>query len=163
MDPTYFTTPTTGFGPAEWVFFIASIAVALGGIYLAFLLADSNAVRLQALRQIGYAMSAGGVLGVIVGGVKLSGLALAPLWLTIVTVLLVVVAGYALYVMLAVLPQRLAAQVQSRPRNAPRSPTAQRAAATPRTPNVASSNGAERPAVLGNRRESRRDRKRRGK
>jgi hypothetical protein len=80
-----------------------------------------------------------------------------------VTLLLVIVAAYALYVMLSVLPQRLAAQVQSRPRNAPRSPTAQRAAATPRTSNVGSPNGTERPAVIGNRRESRRDRKRRGK
>ncbi len=162
MDPTYFTTPTTGFGPAEWVFFIASIAVALGGIYLAFLLADSNAVRLQALRQIGYAMAGSGVLGVIVGGVKLSGLALAPLWLTIVTLLLLIVAAYALYILISVLPQRLAAQIQSRPRNAPRGVSAQRPAA-PRSPTIAPSNGTERPAVLGNRRESRRDRKRRGK
>lgn len=163
MDPTYFTTATTGFGPAEWVFFIASIAVALGGIYLAFLLADTNAVRLQALRQIGYAMSIGGVLGVIVGGVKLSGLALAPLWLTFVTLILLIIAVYALYVLISVLPQRLAAQVQSRPRNAARPVTAQRATAAQRPTNVSPSNGVERPQVIGSRRESRRDRKRRSK
>jgi hypothetical protein len=175
MDPTYFTTPTTTFGPAEWVFFAASIAVALAGLYYAFLNRDRSVPRGTSLRQLGYALLATGVIGVLVGTLRLAGIALAPFWFTIVTLLFLVVAVYAFYYALTVYPQRVAAaQAASRGRaggarpSPARSSTAQRAAGAdgsrlstggPGAP----SNGISRVANAGSRRESRRDRKRRSK
>lgn len=161
MDPIYFTTATTNFGPAEWVFFLASCAVLCGGIYLGLLRTDQNAIRLQALRQLGYVLLGVGGTGILIGLIRLVGVAIAPLWFTIVTVALLAVAAYAAYLVLVQLPQRIAAaQAQSRARNTARQAPAQRV----QTPAArVSDNGTPVTATSGGRRESRRERKRRNK
>jgi hypothetical protein len=161
MDLTYLMTPTNIFGPGEWVFFIAAIAVALGGVYLAFLYTNASPIRVQAVRPIGYAAIAGGILAALLGAVRLTGATLAPFWFTIATVLLFAVAGYAAYIVLSALPKQLAA-AQPRPRVPSSRPvTAQRANSAGSTGNPA--NGVSRPVATTTRREARRDRKRRGK
>ena len=163
MDPIYFTTATTNFGPAEWVFFLASCAVLCGGIYLGLLRTDQNAMRLQSLRQLGYALLAAGGSGILIGLIRLVGVAIAPFWFTIATVVLLAVAAYAAYLVLVQLPQRLAAaQAQNRARNAGRPTPAQRGAAQAPVARM-SGTTAGAPAPSGGRRESRRDRKRRNK
>jgi hypothetical protein len=158
MDPTYLTTATTNFGIAEWVFFIAACAALGGGVYLALLRADANAIRQQSLRLIGYALLAAGVSGILIGLIRLIGVAIAPFWFTIATVLLVAVGLYAAYVLLVQLPPRLAAAQQ---RNRPSS----RPATAQRMNTQGSSNGevAKEPGLASGRRQSRRERKRRGK
>lgn len=162
MDPNYLTTPTTLFGPAEWVFFVASIAAALGGLYAAFLHNDANTIRLGAIRPIGYALAVVGIVGVIVGGVRLGGIALAPVWMTVLTIALLLVGIYAVYVVAMLLPQRLAAAQAQRSSRGPARGATQRSA-----PQIRSSNGADAPvagaAGTSSRRGSRRDRKRRSK
>jgi hypothetical protein len=162
MDPNYLTTPTTLFGPAEWVFFVASIATALGGIYLAFLRSDENAIRKSALLPVGYVLIVAGLVGVVIGALPLSGLALAPFWMTIATIVLLAAGAYGIYVATALVPQRLAAaQSAQRSRGTARG-SAQRAAAQPRTNGTVAPVAGAAPAA-GSRRESRRERKRRGK
>jgi hypothetical protein len=164
MDPTYFTTPTTAFGPAEWVFFIASIAVALAGAYLAFLRADSNAVRAGALRQLGIGLLGSGIVGIFFGGLRLAGVGVPPFLFTIVTLFYAVIAAYAIYFASTIYPGRLAAQSAARPRGSRSSPVrASSPAARPvGTTTEAAANGVTRIPGSG-RRDSRRERKRRGK
>ncbi|GAB4119903.1 MAG: hypothetical protein Fur005_14470 [Roseiflexaceae bacterium] len=160
MDPNYFVTPATSFGPAEWVFFIASIVVALGGAYIGFFRADANSVRAQALQRLGSLLLASGFAGGILGGVGLAGIAVAPFWFTIVTVLFVVVVIVAIYYASAVYPKELAAaQAAAKAARPQRNQPARQVAAT------ASSNEATEPVVrvASGRRDARRDRKRRNK
>jgi hypothetical protein len=175
MDPTYLTTPTTAFGPAEWVFFIASIAVALAGVYYAFINGDRSAPRGPALRQLGYGLLATGAIGVLIGALRLAGVALAPFWISLATLLFLVLAVYAFYYAIIVYPQRVAAaQAASRGRGGGARPSPARSGTANRVvgadsrelstsgPNAAG-NGVSRVAGVGGRRESRRDRKRRNK
>ncbi len=158
MDPIYFTTPTTNFGPAEWVFFLASFAVLCGGIFFGLLRTDQNALRLRALRQLGYAMLAVGAIGILIGLIRLVGVAIAPFWFTISTVLLLLVGAYGAYLALVQLPQQIAAaQAQNRARGAGRSQPVQRMAPQAQTGDTVTS------AAPSGRRASRRDRKRRSK
>lgn len=167
-------TPTTVFGPAEWVFFLTSIIVALGGVYLLFVHRDRLAERGNFLRQLGIGALISGLLGAVVGGLRLANIALAGFWFTIVTILFVLLIVYALYYATSVLPKRIAAaQALSRGRGGGARPSPARANATPRAVSgeskSLSANGSAvpavtpRPAGTGSRRESRRDRKRRNK
>jgi hypothetical protein len=175
MDPTYLTTPTTAFGPAEWVFFGASILVALAGVYYAFLHHDQSMPRGTALRQLGYGLLVTGAIGVLIGAVRLAGIALAPFWFTIATVLYVLLAVYALYYATTVYPrQRAAAQAANRGRGGGGRPSPARPATANRavgsdgarlspTAPGATATGVQRAIGTGTRRDSRRDRKRRNK
>jgi hypothetical protein len=164
MDFNSLLTPATGLGPAEWVFFIASILVALGGAYLAFFRSDQLVVRAQALQRLGYALLASGVAGTLIGGLRLGGVALAPIWFTIITVLYVIIVIIALYYAMSVYPGQLAA-AQASARGRGSRPSAARGQsprlATPSTPS-APVDTTPRPPPSG-RRDSRRDRKRRKK
>ena len=168
------TTPTTFFGPAEWVFFLASIIVALGGVYLLFVHRDGVAARKDFLRQLGIGLLIAGLAGTLVGGLRLASIALAAFWFTIVTVVFVLLVVYALYYASSVLPKRIAAaQALSRGRGGGSRPSPARANATPRAMSAESkslsgngsalSSATPRPVGTGSRRESRRDRKRRSK
>src|SRR5689334_10657776 len=100
MDPlTYLTTPAAGFGPLGWVFFIAQIAGAIAGIYLAFLRSDSHPIRGLVLRRLGYALLGLGALGTLLGVLRLA--AVAPLtahgWFYLVAVAELILAVYAVY------------------------------------------------------------------
>jgi hypothetical protein len=174
MDLSYFTTPNPDFGAPEWVFFIAQFAVAIVGAYLSFMHSDANPVRGPALRRLGYAMAILGLLGATVGALRRSAIEpfTAPYWMTLVTVLSVLLVIYAIYYATAVYPGRLAAweasqrgkgarsavRVQQVQRSTPRegaprakksSPTAQRhAIRAGDAPPVVSTNGATSDAWL---------------
>ncbi len=168
------TTPTTFFGPAEWVFFLASVIAALGGIYLLFVHRDGLAARGDFLRQLGIGLLISGLVGMLIGGLRLASIALAGFWFTIATIVFVLLIVYALYYATSVLPKRIAAaQALSRGRGGGSRQSPARANATPRaisaeskalsTNGSAVSSTTPRPLGAGSRRESRRDRKRRSK
>jgi hypothetical protein len=167
MDPlTYLTTFSPNFGAPEWVFFIAQIGVALAGVYLGFLRADTHALRGPALRRLGYGLIALGAAGTLVGALRLVPVELftMPIWMTIITLLEVIFAAYVLYYATSVYPARVAAFEEAN-----RSKGARRGVARPQPTlqangtNGASSLNTPRPIVTTSRREARRDRKRRGR
>jgi len=172
MDPvTYLTTVTADFGALEWVFVIAQIALAVAGVYLAFLRAEPHAIRRAVSRNFGYALLGLGAVGVILGALRLAPVALftMPIWFVVATVLEVILAIYAVYYVLAVLPSRVTAYDQaSRSRGARRN--VGRPVGTLRDAPLPA-NGAHgtaqfsdpRPAATTTRRESRRDRKRKSR
>ncbi len=112
MDPvTYLTTFTTDFGALEWVFFIAQIALAVAGVYLTFLRVEPHAIRRAISHNLGYALLGLGALGIVLSALRLAPVELftMPIWFTITTALEAVLAIYAVYYILAVLPARVAA------------------------------------------------------
>jgi hypothetical protein len=111
MDLSYFITPNPDFGAPEWVFFVAQFVVAIVGAYLSFMHSDTNPVRGPVLRRLGYAMSILGLLGATVGALRRSAIEpfTAPYWMTIVTVLSVLLIIYAIYYATTIYPGRLAA------------------------------------------------------
>jgi hypothetical protein len=161
MDPlTYLTTYSTTFGAPEIIFLIAHIALALAGVYYAFVATDGDAIRGAALRLLGFGLLGLGAVGTLLGVLRLAvGVVWSmPLWFAIVTVLDLVLIAYALYYALSVYPARRAALAQaSRSRSGRQQPTlhANGANGTPY--------GAARPVATTTRRESRRDRKRKGR
>jgi hypothetical protein len=167
MDPlTYLTTYATDFGALEWVFFIAQIAIAIAGIYLSFLRADSNPLRKESLQRLGYALLGLGAAGTLVGALRVAGVELftMPIWITIVTVLEVILVAYALYYALSVYPARQAALAEAdRGKGARRGPARSQPALQANSTNGGSSYSAPRPVATSTRRESRRDRKRRSR
>ena len=170
MDLSYFTTPNPDFGTPEWVFFIAQFVVAIVGAYLSFMYNDANPVRGPALRRLGYAMAILGLGGATVGALRRSAIEpfTAPYWMTIVTVLSVLLVIYAIYYATAVYPGRLAAWEASQrgkgARSAVRVQQVQRS--TPREGSAQGekvvSNGAT-PRHSSGRRAARREHKRRNK
>ena len=167
MDPvTYLTTFDPSFGALEWVFFVAQIALAVAGLYLAFLRVEPHAVRRAASRNFGYALLGVGVVGMLLGALRLAPVEIftMPVWFTIVTVIEAVLAGYALYYILSVLPGRVAAYDEtSRGKSARRSVARPQPALQTNGANVTASFGEPRPAATTTRREARRDRKRRSR
>ncbi len=171
MDLSYLTTPDPGFGAPEWVFFIAQFVVAIAGAYLTFMHADSHPVRGPALRRLGYALLILGILGAIVGALRRSSIApfTAPYWMTIVTVLALVLIIYAVYYATAVYPGRVAAWEASqrgrggrpaaRAAQVARAPAPSRAASEEKT----TTNGAAPRPSGGGRRAARREHKRRNR
>jgi len=164
MDPvTYLTTATTDFGALEWVFFIAQIALAVAGVYLTFLRAEPHAIRRAVSRNLGYALLGLGALGIIVGALRLAPVALftMPIWFAVVIILEVILAIYAVYYVLAVLPARVAAYDETN-----RGRGARRSVGRPQP--ALQTNGMSplsdpRPVATTTRRESRRDRKRKSR
>ena len=165
MDVNSLLTPATGLGPAEWVFFVASILLMLGGAYLAFLRSDQLAIRAQALQRLGYALLASGALGTLIGALRLGGIALAPFWFVIVIVLFVIIAIVAIYYAVSVYPGQLAAaQASARGRAARPSPVRSQPSRVSINGNSSESvDSTSRPTVSSGRRDARRDRKRRRK
>src|SRR6266545_7906618 len=161
MDPlTYLTTFTTDFGALEWVFFIAQLAVAGAAVYLAFFRADRHPLRSAAVRRLGYALLALGGAGAILGALRLASVQVftMPIWFTIVTVLEVALAAYALYYALAVYPARLAAYEEvNRGRGGRRGSARQQQALPTNGTNGTSSLSSPRPVATTTRRDARRD------
>src|SRR5262245_35466817 len=167
MDPlTYLTTFDPNFGISEWVFFIAQIIVAAAGVYLAFLRADTHPLRGMALRRLGYGLLILGGVGTLVGALRLVPVALftLPMWITIVTLLEVVLAAYALYFAISVYPARLEAfELANRGKGARRPGARPQPALQANGTNGMSSAAPSRPVSTTTRRESRRVRKPRSK
>jgi hypothetical protein len=165
MDPmTYLTTFSTDFGTLEWVFFIAQVATALAGAYLAFVRADRHPVRAAAARQLGYGLLAVGALGTLLGVLRLANVQpfTMPIWFTLVTVLDILLIAYALYYATSLYPVRLAAyEDANRGRGSRRMARPQPALQANGTNGVSFSD--PRPAGTATRRDSRRDRKRKGR
>jgi hypothetical protein len=172
MDPvTYLTTFTTDFGALEWVFFIAQIALAVAGVYLTYLRAEPHPIRRTVSRNFGYALLGFGALGIILGALRLAPLALftMPIWFAIATVLEAILAIYAVYYILAVLPARVAAYDETKRGRSTRRNVGRPVDALREAPLQA--NGAHgtlpfsdpRPVATTTRRESRRDRKRKSR
>ena len=160
----YLTTYSTTFGAPETIFLIAHAALVLAGVYYAFLAKSSDVLRSESLRLLGYGLLALGLVGTLLAVLRLAvGDAFSmPIWFTIVTVLDVALIAYALYFALSIYPARRAAlALSNRNRGAVRGgrqqPTLQSNATN------GSSYGAGRPVATTTRRESRRDRKRKGR
>jgi hypothetical protein len=163
---TYLTTSTLDFGALEWVFFIAQIAVAIAGVYLVFLRGDTHPLRGPTVQRLGYTLLALGGAGTLLGVLRLAPVALftMPIWFVVVTLLEVVLAVYALYYAFSIYPARLAAfEESSRSKGARRSSARPQPVLQSNGTNGTSSLNAQRPITTTGRRESRRDRKRRGR
>ena len=95
----YLTTYSTAFGAPETIFLIAHVALALAGIYYAFIAKSSDTLRGESLRLLGYGLLALGLVGTLVAVLRLAvGAEFSmPIWFTIVTVLDVALIAYALY------------------------------------------------------------------
>jgi hypothetical protein len=164
MDPiTYLTTAATEFGGLEWGFLVVEGVLAIAGLYLAFLRNDAHPIRGAALRRLGIATLALGGLGLIVAVLRLAAIDpfRMPIWFIAVALVEIVLAAYALFYWQTRYPAALDAYTQSQ-RGAPRrsSPRPQAALQT----NGNSAALAEPPALATtSRRDSRRDRKRRGR
>jgi hypothetical protein len=160
----YLTTYSTTFGAPETIFLIAHVALALAGIYYAFIAQSSDALRGASLRQLGYGLLALGAVGAILAVLRLAvgDMFSMPIWITIVTVLDVVLLAYALYFALSIYPARRAAlAASSRNRGAARGGGRQQPIQSNGTNGA--SYGAARPIATTTRRVSRRDRKRKGR
>lgn len=167
MDPvTYLTTFTSDFGALEWVCFVAQIALLVAGVYLVFLRAEPHPVRRAASRNLGYALLAVGALGTLFGALRLAPVQLftMPIWLTIVTVLEVVLLGYALYELISALPARVSAYDDAnRGKGARRNVGRPQPALQANGSNGTSTFSEPRPVATTTRREARRDRKRKSR
>lgn len=160
----YLTTYSTAFGAPEVIFLIAHVALALAGIYYAFIAKSSNTLRDESLRLLGYGLLALGIAGTLVAVLRLAvGAEFSmPIWITIVTVLDVALIAYALYFALSVYPARRAAlAVSNRNRGATRGGRQQPSLQSNGTNGTAYT--AARPVATTTRRVSRRDRKRKGR
>ena len=160
---TYLTTPAGEFGGLEWGFLIVEGVLALVGLYLAFLRNDAHPIRGLALRRLGLALLLLGGLGVILAALRLAALDpfSMPIWFVAVGLLELALAVYALFYWQTSYPAALTAYEQST-RGAPRR-SSSRPQPTLRT-NGNSVAFSEPPALATtSRRDSRRDRKRRGR
>jgi hypothetical protein len=159
----YLTTPTGEFGGPEWVFFVVQSVAALAGVYLAFLRQDAHPVRGVARRRLGLALLALGVLGVLLGALRLAAIdpLTTPIWFYGVALLEIVLAAYALYYWQARYPAEMAAYEQSTRTAGSRRVARSQPALQPNGNGMSYS--APRPVASTGRRESRRDRKRRGR
>jgi hypothetical protein len=171
MDPvTYLTTGTTNFGALEWVFFIAQIALAVAGVYLAFLRVEPHTIRRAVSHNLGYALLGVGALGIIFGALRLAPVALftMPIWFAIAIVLEAILAIYAVYYILAVLPARVAAYDETNRGRGARRNVGRSVGALREAPQANGAHGTPpfndpRPIATTTRRESRRDRKRKSR
>jgi hypothetical protein len=161
----YLTTYSSVFGAPEMIFLIAHVALALAGVYYAFIAKFSDTLRGESLRLLGYGLLALGIVGTLVAVLRLAvGAEFSmPIWMTLVTVLDVALIAYALYFALSVYPARRAAlALSNRNRGAARGSGRQQ-------PSLQSSGttgtayDASRPVATTTRRVSRRDRKRKGR
>jgi hypothetical protein len=159
---TYLTTSTGDFGGPEWGFFVVEIAAALAGIYLAFLRNDTRPVRSTILRRGGLALGVLGALGTLFGALRLAAVEplTMPVWFYAVGLVEIVVAAYAVYYWLVRYPAQQAA-FQQTARSAGRRSTRPHPALQTNGNGVAIS--APRTEATTRRRDSRRDRKRRGR
>ncbi|HKF96493.1 MAG TPA: hypothetical protein VKB96_18265 [Gammaproteobacteria bacterium] len=161
----YLTTYSTAFGAPEVIFLIAHVALAIAGIYYAFIAKSSNTLRDESLRLLGYGLLALGIVGTFVAVLRLAvGAEFSmPIWITIVTVLDVALIAYALYFALSVYPARQAALAMSnRNRGATRGGARQQPSLQSNGTN-GTAYSASRPVATTTRRVSRRDRKRKGR
>ena len=161
----YLTTYSTTFGAPETIFLIAHVALALAGIYYAFIAKSSDALRGESFRMLGYGLLALGLLGTILAALRLAvgDVFSMPIWITIVTLLDIVLIAYALYFALSVYPARQAAlALSNRNRGAVRGGGRQQPTLQSNGTN-GSAYSAARPVATTTRRVSRRDRKRKGR
>jgi hypothetical protein len=160
---TYLTTSTGDFGGPEWGFFVVEIAAALAGIYLAFLRNDTRAVRGAILRRGGLALGVLGALGTLFGALRLAAVEplTMPIWFYAVGLVEILLAAYTVYYWLARYPAQQAVFEQTA-RSAGR-----RGGARPQPALQTNGNrvaiSTPRPEATTGRRDSRRDRKRRGR
>ena len=163
---TYLTTPATTFGAFAWAFFIAQIAAAVAGIYLAFLRSDSHPVRGPLLRRLGYTLLVLGALGTLFGALRLAAVEpfTARYWFYGLAVVELALAGYTLFYARVTYPaQRSAFEQASRSRAGQRGPARPQPSLQANGDRGDTSFVGPRQAVAGGRRDARRDRKRRSR
>ena len=160
---SYLTTPADEFGGPEWGFLVFEAVVALAGVYLAFLRNDAHPIRSAVLRRLGLALLLLGGLGVIVAVLRLAAVDpfRMPIWFFAVGLAELALVGYALFYWQVRYPAAMAAYEQ-RTRGAIR-----RSSVRPQSVPQANGNGAAlsdpRSLAATSRRDSRRERKRRGR
>ncbi|NJK78620.1 MAG: hypothetical protein HC914_01340 [Chloroflexaceae bacterium] len=160
---------TGAFSPFDWVLFVVQILLVGAGIYLFFVRRDNNTLRRRLLGWLGGALLVAGVLGLIVGGLRLGGVGpfLSPIWLYAIVVAELVGLAFAGYYARFVYPRQLSTTHTDRGRqrvgsttstSRPTAPTSTRSAA--RLPDSESS---APPESRTSRRDARRSRKRKGR
>ena len=160
---TYLTTSAAAFGGLEWGFLVVEGMVAGAGLYLAFLRNDAHPIRGAALRRLGLALLLLGGLGVIFAALRLAAIDpfRMPIWFVAALVAELILAAYALFYWQARYPAALAAYNQSLGGAPRRSNLRPQPALQTNGSSIALS---EPPALATtSRRDSRRDRKRRGR
>jgi hypothetical protein len=159
---SYLTTPAGAFGGLEWGFLVVEGVVALVGVYLAFLRNDAHPIRSATLRRLGMGLLLLGGLGVAFAALRLAAVDpfRMPLWFVIVGLVELVLAGYALFYWQVRYPAALAAYEQSTRGAIRRSTRPQPMLQT--SGNSVAFNDPQSLATT-SRRDSRRDRKRRGR
>jgi len=161
----YLTTYSTAFGAPEALFLIAHLALALAGIYYAFIAKSNDTLRNESLRLLGYGLLALGIVGTLVAVLRLViGAEFSmPILITLVTVLDAALIAYALYFALSIYPVRRAAlALSNRNRGAQRGSGRQQQSLQSNGTN-GSAYATARPVATTTRRVSRRDRKRKGR
>jgi hypothetical protein len=160
---TYLTTSAAEFGGLEWGFLVVEAVVAVAGLYLAFLRNDGHPIRGAALRRLGLGMLLLGGLGLIVAVLRLAAIDpfRMPIWFVAIGLAELVLAAYALFYWQARYPAALDAYTQSL-RSTTRRSNSRPQAALQTNGNSAAFNDPPTLATS-SRRDSRRDRKRRGR
>lgn len=166
LDPIYLAT-SAPFGPFAWIFFALQIAGVAGGVYLAFMRRDSNALRKTLLQRLGYALLVAGSIGVILGALRLGSVAVFTqrYWFYILLLVELGLSGYVTYYARFVYPGQLARSHTNRGKGSNRLPVP-RSVSVPGSAQSRSTNGSgdedhdETAVARGGRREARHRRKR---
>jgi hypothetical protein len=119
FDINYLTEVSAAFGPYAWVFYILqAIGFALG-MYLVFAWKDTNAVRKRAFRQLGLALLVAGGVGLALGLLRLSDVAIfnQRFWFHLWFLAEIILAAYIVYYARTTYPKKLA-ESQRKPRRA---------------------------------------------
>lgn len=168
FDPAYLTSAAAGFGPLAWIFFLVQIAALLWGLYAAFVRSDNTPYRKTVFKNFGLALAGLASLGIILGSLRLAGVApfTQRFWLYIPFVLEVLLGAYALYYARAVYPKKLALTRTRRGKTTSRQAAPRATAASRSEPASSGGNGAasdDEPEVAGSgsRRSSARHRRKR--
>lgn len=137
-------------GTLAWIFFLLQLVGVAAGAYLVYAHTERNPARRTFMRQLGIALLVLGGAGLLAAVLRLIGVPVISqrLWLWVILLVELLVAGYVAYYMRSVLPNLEKAQAGRRQVRA--APTEQAVSAP-------------RPAPTTSRRDARRDRKRKNK
>ena len=161
---SYFIDPSPYFGRLAWTFFTVQVLIALAGAYMAFAYNDRVQFRQSFFRNLGRGLLVVGVVGLILGALRLLNVPVLNqrVWFYIQLLIELGLAGYIFYYLRTIYPRQMAqakqSQAQAPRRGAARQLAPQGTAGTsPATP------AEPRPVATTGRGDARRARKRKSK